>query len=128
MPPTVTEARFRQGRTLEEYLAYIGSPENLARETSGGGATRTDRSDALRAAYARRALTSDQIEALHWLAAQPEPPARILAIVEEWSSDCRRDLPSIARIAEALGAELRIFTRDGQHFSASYAPSLADAP
>ena len=34
-------------------------------------------------------------------------------ISEDWSSDCRRDVPYLARIAEAGGLELRIFTRDG---------------
>jgi hypothetical protein len=35
-------------------------------------------------------------------------------ISEEWSSDCRRDVPMLARLAEAGGLELRIFQRDGQ--------------
>ena len=34
-------------------------------------------------------------------------------ISEDWSSDCRRDVPYLARLAEAGGLELRIFTRDG---------------
>ena len=34
-------------------------------------------------------------------------------ISEEWSSDCRRDVPMVARLAEAGSLELRIFTRDG---------------
>jgi hypothetical protein len=37
----------------------------------------------------------------------------MLVISEEWSSDCRRDVPMLARLAEAGGLELRIFTRDG---------------
>ncbi|MEI6665606.1 MAG: hypothetical protein WCL53_05575 [Chloroflexota bacterium] len=128
MPAVVTEARFLEGRTLDEYLSYIGTPENLARENSGGTGARLDRSAELRAACDARKLNEDQLAALSWLAAQPDAPTRILAIVEEWSSDCRRDLPSIACIAEALGAELRVFTRDGERFSASHAPNLADAP
>jgi hypothetical protein len=35
-------------------------------------------------------------------------------IAEDWSSDCRRDLPFLARLAEAGGLELRIFVRDGE--------------
>jgi hypothetical protein len=31
-------------------------------------------------------------------------------------------------VAEAAGLELRIFTRDGQRFSASHRPTLAEAP
>ncbi len=125
--PTVTEARFREGRTVDEYLEFIGTPENLAREGSGR-TTRIDRSEMYRTRSTTRALNDDQRAALQWLAAQPEAPTRILAIIEEWSSDCRRDFPSIVRIAEALGAELRIFTRDGQQFSDAHVPSLHDAP
>lgn len=39
--------------------------------------------------------------------------AKLLVISEEWSSDCRRDVPMLARLAEAGGLELRIFPRDG---------------
>jgi hypothetical protein len=38
----------------------------------------------------------------------------MLVISEEWSSDCRRGVPMLARLAEAGGLELRIFTRDGR--------------
>jgi hypothetical protein len=31
-----------------------------------------------------------------------------------WSSDCRRDVPMLSRLADAGGMEMRIFTRDGQ--------------
>ena len=41
----------------------------------------------------------------------------MLAISEDWSSDCRRDVPVFARIADTTGMELRIFNRDGQEFS-----------
>ena len=43
-------------------------------------------------------------------------------IAEEWSSDCRRDLPVIQRLAEAGGLELRIFTRDGDTYGESGSP------
>jgi len=48
----------------------------------------------------------------------------MLAISEDWSSDCRRDVPTFARIAAETGMELRIFNRDGQKFSAANVPSL----
>jgi hypothetical protein len=51
---------------------------------------------------------------MRWLAAQPGGPASIAVIVEDWSSDCRRDLPFLARLAEAGGLDLRIFIRDGE--------------
>src|SRR5207247_1853863 len=72
--------------------------------------------------------TDAQTGAICWLAAQPNGPAKVLVISEEWSSDCRRDLPMLARLAEAGGIELRVFRRDGQRFSRSQAPSLAEAP
>ena len=49
-------------------------------------------------------------------------------ISEEWSSDCRRDVPMLARLADGGGLELRIFRRDGARFSASARPTLAEAP
>jgi hypothetical protein len=47
---------------------------------------------------------------------------------EDWSSDCRRDVPVIARIAAETGMELRIFNRDGKKYSTSHVPSLLEAP
>jgi hypothetical protein len=52
----------------------------------------------------------------------------MLAISEDWSSDCRRDVPMFARIAVETGLELRIFRRDGQKWSDANVPSLAEAP
>ncbi len=43
-------------------------------------------------------------------------------IAEEWSSDCRRDVPVVQRLAEAGGLDLRIFTRDGDRFGAGPTP------
>ena len=106
------------GMTFDEYLKYTGTPENLAREAGWWlGPQRRDFSGVLRAWYERARLTDDQVEAIRWLAAQPNGPAKVLVISEEWSSDCRRDVPMLARLAEAGGLELRIFTRDGQKCS-----------
>jgi hypothetical protein len=123
----VTPERFASGRTFEQYLAYIGSPENLAREGSGG-APRRDWSAHIRAWYEASRLGDAQAAAIRWLAAQPNGPAKTLVISEDWSSDCRRDVPMLARLCEAGGLELRIFNRDGRRFSRSQAPSLAEAP
>ena len=49
-------------------------------------------------------------------------------IAEEWSSDCRRDVPMVARVADVAGLELRIFPRDGQRNSTAPAPSPAESP
>ena len=106
----VTPERFASGTTFEQYVRYVGSPENLKREASQG-AQRRDWSDHLRRAYQAARLSEGQTAAVKWLAAQPNGPAKILVISEEWLSDCRRDLPLLARLAEAGRMELRIFRR-----------------
>ena len=123
----VTPERFAKGMTFEQYLRFIATPENLKREGSQGAARR-DWSAHLRETYQATRLHPTQVEALKWLAAQPGGPAKMLVIAEEWSSDCRRDVPMFARMAEAAPFELRFFTRDGQRFSKSARPTLAEAP
>ena len=124
---TVTQERYASGMTYEEYVAYVGTPENLARESSGP-APRQDFSGFLQDAFRQRHLTDHQLAALKWLVDQPNGPAKMLVIAEEWSSDCRRDLPTFGRIAAETGMELRIFRRDGRRFSDSHLPTLEEAP
>jgi hypothetical protein len=132
----VTVERFARGMTFDEYLKYVGGPENLAREAFGsyfpdGGskpAARKDNSGVFRERYARARLSEPQAAAIKWLAAQPGGPAKILVISEDWSSDCRRDLPWLARLAEAGGLELRIFNRDGRKILGTRRPDPAAAP
>ncbi|HWC30434.1 MAG TPA: thioredoxin family protein [Dehalococcoidia bacterium] len=135
MASVVTPERYASGMTFDEYVAYIGTPENLAREGSTlqadpslGRLPRRDYSAYFREAFEKSKLTDDQREAFRWLVAQPGGPAKMLAISEDWSSDCRRDVPTFARIAADTGMELRIFRRDGQKYSESNSPSLAEAP
>jgi 4-carboxymuconolactone decarboxylase len=123
----VTPERFASGMSFDQYVTYVGSPQNLKREGSGE-APRRDWSDHLRKAYEATRLTDEQVTAWKWLTSQPNGPSKVLVISEEWSSDCRRDVPVLARVAEIAGLELRIFTRDGQRYSASHRPSLAEAP
>ena len=132
----VNADRFNQGMTFEQYAAYAGSPENLAREAFGsyypdGGAkgiARKDNSGVLRDRYARARLADYQVAAIQWLAAQPGGPANILVLSEDWSSDCRRDVPMMARLAEAGGLTLRIFNRDGQKILGKRRPDPAAYP
>ena len=125
-PTVVTPERFAKGMTFDQYVAWVGSPQNLARE--GSGAPRRDFGAFFRKAYETTRLHDEQVEAIRWLAGQPGGPAKILVLSEDWSSDCRRDVPTLARVAEAGSMELRIFNRDGARFSASQSPSLAEAP
>jgi hypothetical protein len=123
----VTPERYASGMTFEEYLTYTASPENLRRE-GVDGAPRVDMSGRMRTWHESLALSDAQRAAIRWLAAHPEGPRRILVISEEWSSDCRRDVPMLQRLAEAGGLEFRIFRRDGQRFGRSQQPTLAEAP
>lgn len=100
--------------TFDEYVTYVGSAQNLTRELDTG--PRVDYSAYLRATFEARRLNDAQTDALTWLACMPGGPAKMLVVSEEWSSDCRRDVPTLARIAEVTGMELRIFTRDGQRY------------
>jgi len=100
MMSAVTPQRFASGMTFDEYVAYAGTPENLAREAGWWlGTERQDLSGLLRTWYEQRRLSDAQAEAIRWLARQPDGPARVLVISEEWSSDCRRDVPMLARLA-----------------------------
>ena len=114
----VTRERFAKGMTFDEYVTFIGSPENLGREgfdvrRFSVVRPRVDWSGFFRERYAKARLTDEQTAAIAWLAAQPGGPAKVLVISEDWSSDCRRDVPYLARLSEVGGLELRIFTRDG---------------
>jgi hypothetical protein len=129
----MTPERFAKGMTFDDYVTFVGSPENLAREgfdirRFSLVRPRLDWSGFLRDRYATARLTDSQVGAIRWLAAQPGGPAKILVISEEWSSDCRRDVPYLARLATAGGLDLRIFTRDGDRMLMKGLPDLAESP
>ena len=121
----VTAERFAQGRTFAEWVAYIGSPENLNRPGVGfNGSVRRNYQDWVQAFYDSFHPTDFQTAALKDLAGRTNAPAKLLVIAECWSSDCRREVPTLARIAEAGGMELRIFNRDSAQ---SVEPGPTDA-
>jgi hypothetical protein len=127
----VTPERFAKGLTWDDYVRFTGSPENLAREgfdirRFSLVRPRLDWSGYLRERHATARLTDEQAAAIRWLAAQPGGPARLAVIAEDWSSDCRRDLPYLARLAEAGGLDLRIFVRDGAVMLRKGLPDPAD--
>jgi hypothetical protein len=129
----MTPARFAQGMTFDQYVTFVGSPQNLARQgfdirRFSHVRPRLDWSGFLRDRYAGARLTDAQTASIRWLAAQPGGPAKVLVISEEWSSDCRRDVPYLARLADAGGLELRIFTRDGDQMLMKGLPAPAESP
>ncbi len=125
----VTPERFATGMTFDQYMDYIGTPENLAREAGWWlGPERRDWSGPLRRWYETVQLRDDQVAAIRWLAAQPKGPAKILLISEEWSSDCRRVITLLGRLAEAVPLELRIFARDGQMVGRGPRADPAESP
>ena len=113
----MTPERFAKGMTFDDYVKFAGSPENLGREgfdvrRFSLARPRVDWSAFFRDRHAKARLDEAQTAAIRWLAVQPGGPAKVLVISEDWSSDCRRDVPYLARLAEAGGLELRIFIRD----------------
>jgi hypothetical protein len=114
----MTPERFAQGMTFDEYVTFIGSRENLDREgfdirRFSVVRPRVDWSQFFRDRYDNARVDAAHVAAIKWLVAQPGGPANVVVISEDWSSDCRRDVPYLARLADAGGLELRIFTRDG---------------
>ena len=91
----VTAQRFAAGLTYQEYTERI--QRNRAKFDYN---------------YGEAGLADDDARALRELASRPEGPARVLALAEDWCPDVFRGLPVMARIAEAAGMELRIFSRD----------------
>src|SRR5262245_8953484 len=126
----MTPERFANGMTFDEYVRFTGSPENLGREgfdirRFSLVRPRVDWSAYLRERHAKARLGDDHIAAIRSLAPLRGGPAKVLVISEDWSSDCRRDVPYLARLAEAGGLELRIFTRDGDRMHMQGLPDSA---
>ena len=127
--PVITPERFASGMTFDRYMRFIGTPGNLAREAGWWrGPERMDWSGPLRTWYDGLRLPDHQVAAIRWLAAQPKGPAKVLVIAEEWSSDCRRDVTILGRLAEAAPLELRIFPRDGQRVGRGPTADPAESP
>lgn len=94
----VTPERFAQGMTYDEYMDSV--KVNKAR---------------IEEYYANVSLESAQTDALKELSGAEGGPARMMIIGEDWCGDVVRELPVLARVAEAAGLELRIFPRDENH-------------
>jgi thioredoxin family protein len=123
----VIPQRFAQGLTFDEYVKFVSTAENLKREGSFNR-PRKDYGDFFRKAYESTRLSDVQQEALKWINAQAAAPAKVLVVSEDWSSDCRRDVPVIARLAATAGWELRIFTRDAHTITSTPVPDPKEQP
>ena len=94
----VTPERYSQGMTYDQYMETV--KVNKAR---------------IEEYYANVSLDSEQTARLQELASHDNGPARMMVIGEDWCGDVVRELPVLARVAEAAGLELRIFPRDENH-------------
>ena len=94
----VTLERFGQGMTYDEYMESV--KVNKAR---------------IEEYYDNVSLESSQTDALRELSSAEGGPSRMMVIGEDWCGDVVRELPVLARVAEAAGLELRIFPRDENH-------------
>jgi Thioredoxin len=90
----VTPARFEQGLRYADFLAQA-----------------TVNRDKLELYYKESPLSDEDISFFKKAAALPNGPGKILALAEA-CGDVYRELPTVARIAEAAGMSLRVFLRD----------------
>lgn len=98
MPTTatvITPARFAQGLTYRDFVAQAAVNR-----------------DKFEANYRDAPLTPADLAFFKSAASVPNGAANVLAIAEPWCGDVYRELPTMARIAEASGMNLRIFLRD----------------
>jgi hypothetical protein len=91
----VTPARFAEGLSYADFLSQA-----------------TINHDKFNESYASVPLTEEDIAFFRKAAALSKGLAKIIALAEAWCGDVYRELPTIVRIAEATGVELRIFLRD----------------
>jgi hypothetical protein len=91
----VTPERFAQGKTFQQYLdSGIRNRELFERNYTG------------------TTITAEQAAKLKALAAKPGGPHHMMVVGEDWCPDVYRGMPVAARIAEAMGIEMRVFERD----------------
>ena len=94
----VTPERYAQGMTYADYMESIKVNKGRFEEY-----------------YANVKVEPGQAEKLRELASSEGGPARMMVIGEDWCGDVVRELPVLARVAEAAGLELRILPRDENH-------------
>jgi thiol-disulfide isomerase/thioredoxin len=97
IPSVVTPDRFATGKTYADYRASFTEYGNVYDEN-----------------YEATTVSEQDAKDLTELVARPGGPAKVLVITENWCPDCFREVPVIAKIAEASGMDLRVVERD-QH-------------
>ncbi len=91
----ITKERFAKGKTYQEYL-------------DTGVRNREQFDDN----YSSLQISDEQRAALRELVAHANGPDHMVIIGEDWCPDVYRGMPVGARIAEAMGIEVRVFERD----------------
>ena len=91
----VTPTRFEQGLNFANFLAQAAVNVDKFEQN-----------------YKSTPLSAEDLAFFKRAAAQPNGPAKIVAIAEAWCGDVYRELPTVARIAEVTGMDLRVFPRD----------------
>ena len=91
----VTPQRFQEGFNYSDYMDQI--KVNKAR---------------FEGFYSNFTVQKPEADALNQLAANPNGPAKMMVIGEDWCGDVVRGLPVLARVAESCGMDMRIFPRD----------------
>ncbi len=91
----LTEERFKQGKSYQEYI----DSGIRNRELFEGN-------------YSGLKISAEQEKALKALSAKPDGPHHLAVIGEDWCPDVYRGAPVAARIAETMGIEYRFFERD----------------
>jgi len=94
-PSVVTPDRFASGKTYADYRASF-----------------TEYGDLYDQNYNAVKLTDKEVEEFKAIVQKPGGPAKVLVITENWCPDCYREVPVMARIAEASGMEFRAVERD----------------
>ena len=91
----VTPQKFAEGFSYEEYLSQI-KVNKLRFEQY----------------YDEFELDEGELERFRALTQRSGGPAKVLALGEDWCPDVYRGLPTMAKLAESVGVEVRVFPRD----------------
>ena len=91
----VTPQRFGEGFSYQEYLAQI-KVNKLRFEQY----------------YDEFELDEGELERFRALTQRSGGPAKVLAVGEDWCPDVYRGLPTMAKLADSAGVEVRVFPRD----------------